>query len=493
MMLCMRVGAGMRTKLLRRLLSTSSVPRSDVWRVDNPYTGSTVCEVPLHSSSEVSRVLETARQRQQTWAHSTLSDRRALVEAFADYLLAHDRAIAIDISLQMGKPLTQALAEVKTAVQRIRALSALANRYFTADEMVPTAPNLYQKIVREPIGTALILSPWNYPLLTTVNGLIAAVLAGNTVILKHSDRTPLAGKVFADGFAAAGADAGLMQNVAINHDDVARLIRHPTIAHVTFTGSVDGGRAVYENVGKHTFIDAQLELGGKDAAYVRADADVQYAVANIVDGALYNAGQSCCAVERVLVHRDIFEDFIARAHDIVRREYVLGDPLEPTTTLGPIAQPHQPKRIQAAVDSAVADGAQIVIGGRTTTAPSGLGRFFAPTILRGVTADMCVMKEETFGPVIPVIAVDSDDAALQLINDSPFGLTASLWTRDVLAAESLAARADVGTVFLNRSDYVDPFLVWSGRRHSGKGAALGPAAFNAFTRTKSYNFRTVTA
>jgi len=320
---------------------------------------------------------------------------------------------------------------------------------------------------------------------------VAAVLSGDAVLLKHSDRTPLCADHFQQAFTAAGAPKGLVQAIHVDHDMVAQLARHPSISFVSFTGSVAGGKAVYTNVAQHRFIDVGLELGGKDAAYVADDADMKHAIANVVDGSLYNAGQSCCAVERIYVHRSRYEEFLAGSKQLLST-YVLGDPLQPTTTLGPIAQPKQIDLLKTQVDQAVSKGARLLFGGKPTTDNAGKGRFFEPTLIADCRHDMSIMWDESFGPIVAVAPVDSDQDAIEKINDSPYGLTASVWTQSVQRADTINKQLNVGTVYMNRCYYLDPYLPWSGRQDSGKGISLSKYSFSPYYRTKGYNYRTQT-
>jgi acyl-CoA reductase-like NAD-dependent aldehyde dehydrogenase len=343
-----------------------------------------------------------------------------------------------------------------------------------------------RRVVKEPLGVVLDLPAWNYPLLTTVNAAIPAVLAGNAVVLKHSPRTPLSGMHFARAFAEAGAPPGVLAAVFFDYDRTERLVADPRIDHVMFTGSVLGGHRI-QAAARDRFLHVGLELGGNDPAYAAADCDLDKTVENIVDGAIYNAGQSCCAVERVYVHASIYERFIAAAEPIVRA-YVMGDPTDAATTLGPVAQPWHPKELSTFVADAVAKGAKIVAGGRATSV-AGKGRFFEATLLRDVPQDAALMQAESFGPILAVAKVESDEEALARMNDSRLGLTASVWTRDRERAARMARDLEFGTVYMNRCDSLDPALPWTGVKESGRGVTLSTLGFDALTRPKALHFR----
>ena len=330
----------------------------------------------------------------------------------------------------------------------------------------------------------LNVAAWNYPLLIPVNVVVPARLAGNAVLLKHSARTPLCGRRFVEAFGALGE--GLVSDLLITHEQTAKLVEDPRVDFVAFTGSVEGGREVYKKASAR-LLDVGLELGGKDPAYVAEDADMDFAAANIVDGACYNAGQSCCAVERVYVHHKRYEDFLKRAKALMEK-YKLGDPLAADTTMGPLASRPALDVLEGRVRVAVSRGARLLLGGRRL--PNTAGNFFPPTLLADVPNDAVLMQEETFAPVMPVQAVSGDDEALARMNDSRFGLTASVWTKSAKRAERFARELEAGTVFQNRCDYLDPALPWTGYKESGSRLhALSRYGFLHLTKRKSIHFR----
>ena len=343
-----------------------------------------------------------------------------------------------------------------------------------------------RRIVREPLGVVLDLPAWNYPLLTAVNCLVPAVLAGNAVIVKHSPRTPLCGDHFARAFADAGAPPGLVQALTCEHAVSEQLVGDERVDQVVFTGSIFGGHRMVGAASKR-FLHPCLELGGNDPAYVAADCDLAKTVENVVDGAIYNAGQSCCAVERIYVHEAVYARFVEAAEPLVRA-YVMGDPKSGETTMGPIAQPHHVAELEALVADARDQGARLVTGGKKASV-GGRGRFFEATLLADCRQPMKLFRQESFGPLLPVMPVASDEEALEKMNDSRLGLTASVWTGDRDRAARFARGLECGTVFMNRCDYLDPAMPWSGWKDSGRGVSLSTLGLEALTRPKSVHFR----
>jgi acyl-CoA reductase-like NAD-dependent aldehyde dehydrogenase len=453
--------------------------------VDNPFSGATYCEVPLAGEAEAVALITRSAAAQKDFAQTQVAERVALVGRFAEAALSMKETIARDISGMMGKPIAQARGEVDTLVARSRYMASVAEEAL-ADVLLPAVPNFHRKVIREPLGVVLDIAPWNYPLLTAVNAVVPAVLAGNSVVLKHASRTPLCGDHFVKAFEKAGAPRDLVTSLNADHEVCAAMIARPEVGFVAFTGSVPGGHQVYANAARR-FIDAGLELGGKDPGYVAPDADFDHAVANLVDGAFYNAGQSCCGIERIYVHESLYARFLDAAVAQVK-QYRLGDPMDEATTLGPLAQPGSDAFLAKQVDEARSKGARVLCGGAATKV-NGMGRFFDPCVVADATHGMSIMVEESFGPVVGIGCVRDDEEALRLMNDSPYGLTCAIWTSDEGRAERMARRLETGTVFMNRCDYLDPALPWVGVKDSGKGLTLSKWGFQALTRMKSLHFR----
>lgn len=406
--------------------------------------------------------------------------------------------VAKEISNSMGKPVKQAIGEINTMIDRCNTLCALSYEAL-ADDIIQVDSNSMIKIKKEPIGVTFMISPWNYPLITVINGLIASILCGNPVLLKHSVRTPIVGDFFEQAFKAVGG-SGIVQHLFLEPKDIPSLYKEIRINCVSFTGSLETGKSVLKNISEsNRFVNQIFELGGKDPAYVREDADLASAVAGVVDGAMYNSGQSCCSIERVYVHENIYDDFINMAEEEIRK-IKLGNPMGDLTDqdvsienktfpgLGPMALPDSLMLIKDQIEKAGQSGAEIIVGGNITRDDKNLGRFFEPTLLANCENSMEIMQAETFGPVLPVCKVSNDNEAIDLMNDSQFGLTAAIYSKDYHLAEKLVEKLSAGTVYFNRCDSLHPKLPWSGRKNSGIGIGLSKYSFGAFFRTKGYNF-----
>ncbi len=455
----------------------------------SPADGRVYVERPLASGSDIARALAAARTAQAGWKRVPVAERAALVERFVAAFEVNAPAVAEEISWQMGRPIKYSPGEVRGLAERARYMASVAGAEL-ADLKVEPKAGFTRFIRHEPLGIVLVVAPWNYPYLTAVNAIVPAILAGNAVILKHSHQTPLCAERFAEAFTAAGLPEGVFQYLHLGHADTEKLIAGSEVDFVAFTGSVAGGHAV-QRAAAGRFIGTGLELGGKDPAYVRADADLGHAVENLVDGAFFNSGQSCCGIERIYVHRDLYDKFVDGFVELTR-QYKLGDPLDPATTLGPMVRGAAADIVRAQIAEAVGRGAKALIDPKGFPANRDSSPYLAPQVLVDVDHSMQVMSEESFGPVIGIMKVGSDDEAVRLMNDSQYGLTAAVWTKDEDAAIAIGDRIDTGTWFMNRCDYLDPALAWTGVKDSGRGCTLSRLGFAALTRPKSFHLRTAT-
>lgn len=452
----------------------------------SPVDGSLVAERALASAEDLDTALEAAVEAQAAWRHVPLSERCALLSAAVDGLVAQTDAVAGEITQQIGRPIAHSPGEVRGFAERARVMLELAPAAL-ADLPVGPKPGFRRAVRREPLGVVLTLCAWNYPYLIAVNTLVPALAAGNAVLLKHSNQTPLVPERLEAVLRAAGLPAGLFQYLHMSRDRTAEAVADGRVDHVAFTGSVAGGRAVHAAAAGR-FKTVGLELGGNDPAYVRADAALDDTLDNLVDGAFFNAGQSCCAVERIYVHEAVYDTFVEGYVDRVLA-LQLGDPREPDTTLGPVVRASAAERIRAEVAEAVAGGARALIDPARFPAAAAGTPYLAPQVLVDVPAGAAVLREETFGPVAPIVRVGSDDEAVALMNDDAYGLTASVWTTDLDEGLRVGDRVHTGTLFLNRCDVLDPELAWVGVKDSGRGCTLSRAGYESLTRPRSVHVR----
>ena len=455
----------------------------------SPVDGSVFVERDLAPAEEIERTLVTADRARAGWKATSLEERARILGAAVDALVRATEDIATEITWQMGRPSSQSPGEIRGFEERSRYMMSAAHDALR-DLVVGPKEGYRRFIRREPLGLVFVVAPWNYPYLTAVNTIMPALMAGNTVVLKHSAQTPLCAERFAEAFAAADLPDGVFQYLHLDHDDVARVVGDARVDFVSFTGSGPGGQAV-QRAARDRFIGTGLELGGKDPAYVRADADLEHAVALLADGAFFNAGQSCCGIERIYVHDDVYHAFV---EGFVEETYRLrlGNPLDAETTLGPMVRTRAADAVRAQIADAESKGARTLIDGARFPAGRDDTPYLAPQVLVDVDHSMELMTEETFGPAIGIMRVASDDQAIELMNDSRYGLTACVCTADEDEAIRIGDRIDTGTWFMNRCDYLDPALAWVGVKHSGRGCTLSALGYEQLTRPKSFHLRTTT-
>jgi len=463
--------------------------RGGTLRVDDPFSGEIACELPLATESEAMAAVDRASEAHRAWARVPVGERAALVLRFGQALLARREEVARDITRQMGKPIAEARGEVGTCVARATHMASIAEETL-ADERLPEKAGFERFIAREPLGVVVDVAPWNYPLLTAVNVVAPAVLAGNAVVLKHASRTPLCAGHFARAFREAGAPDGLVEPLVADHAVVAKVLMRPEVALAALTGSNAAGREVHRAAAQR-LLPVVLELGGKDAAYLAEDAALDFAVPNVIEGAFYNAGQSCCGVKRIYAHAKVYAEFMERAL-AAARAWQPGDPSAEATTLGPLATPEAPAELEAQVNEVRAQGGRVICGGERATV-AGKGRFYLPTLVERAPQASAIAWEESFGPVAIVEEVGSDEEAVGRVNASRYGLSASVWTRSEERAVALGRRIQAGTVYMNRCDYLDPALPWVGWKQSGLGLSLSRHGLLALTRPKSFHLRVKTA
>lgn len=458
-----------------------------IQRTISPVDGAVVVERELATPAAIAAVLDRATAAQRSWRRVPLDERVATVERLVPWMVERADAIGRELSWQMGRPVAHSPSEIARGFAERATWLAGAAAGALADTEVEPAEGFRRFIRHEPVGVVLVVAPWNYPYLCSVNAVVPALLAGNAVVLKVASQTPLVAERWADGLAAAGVPEGVFQYVHADHDAVAGMVADARVGFVAFTGSVPGGHAV-QLAASARFVGTGLELGGKDPAYVRADAPLEATAAELVDGAYFNAGQSCCGVERIYVQRERFDAFV-EAFVALARGYVLGHPLDTDTTLGPLVRASAAAFVRGQVDEAVAGGARPLIDPASFPGDRPGSAYMAPQVLVDVDHGMRVMTEESFGPVVGIMPVDGDDEAVALMNDSAYGLTASIWTTDVDAAMAVGDRVETGTWYLNRCDYLDPALAWTGVKDSGRGCSLSTLGFRAVTRPKSFHLR----
>ncbi|QOF70230.1 aldehyde dehydrogenase family protein [Aminobacter sp. SR38] len=454
-------------------------------KLKSPIDGSIYVERPVASDQAINAAVERARSAQAEWARVPVAERAAYMLKMLEALVAMSDEIVPELAWQMGRP-TRYGGEFGGVKERTQYMVEIAERALAPVPASNPKDGFRRYVKKDPLGVVMVIAPWNYPYLTAVNTIVPALIAGSTVILKHAAQTLLVGERFARAFEAAGLPKYVFQNLVLNHAQTEKLLGSGKIDHVNFTGSVAGGRAI-EKAAAGTFMTLGLELGGKDPAYVLPDAKLDHAVANLVEGAFFNSGQCCCGIERVYVHENIYDQFV-EGFIAETRSYVLGNPLEQATTMGPMAQARFADFIREQKAEALRKGAVAHMNTRNAQDKEG-SPYLPAEVLTNVDHQMSVMREESFGPIVGIMKVRNDEEAIALMNDSPYGLTASIWTADTEHAISVGDRVETGTVFMNRCDYLDPALVWTGVKDTGKGAALSQIGYDNLTRPKSYHLR----
>ena len=453
-----------------------------------PIDNSIYLERPLASENEINEILDNAKSSFIEWRNTSIDERIIVINKFIDNLLALKEEISKEICWQIGRPISQCGNELRGFEERSRHMVNIAK---TSLENIPARKNdeFDNYIYKSPLGVIFVMAPWNYPVITATNTIVPALLSGNTLVLKHSSQTPRCAELINQAFEGTGLPKGVFQFVHTNHEACEKIISDPRVAHVVFTGSVRGGQEVKKYIGTR-FINVGLELGGKDPAYVKSDADVNHAVENLVDGALFNSGQSCCGIERIYVDQSIYQDFID-GFKAITEQYRLGDPSLEDTNLGPVVRMSAANFIRAQMTEAEKQGAQRLIDESKFPIAKEDNCYIAPQVMINVDHSMRFMMEETFGPTVGIMPVQNSDEAQKLMNDSPYGLTASIWTKDLDFAKEFGKNVETGTFFMNRCDYLDPALAWTGVKDTGVGCSLSTLAFDQFTRPQSFHLRNV--
>ena len=453
-----------------------------------PIDNSVYLERPLSTETEIDKVIESSKKSFQSWKNTSIEDRITIINKFIDNLIALKPEVSKEICWQIGRPISQCGNELRGFEERSRHMVKIAKESL---QNIPATKNdeFDNYIYKSPLGVIFVMAPWNYPVITATNTIVPALLAGNTMVLKHSSQTPRCAELIAQALENTGLPKGVFQIVHTDHQACEKIISDPRIAHVVFTGSVKGGQEVKKYIGTR-FINVGLELGGKDPAYVRSDADINHAIENLVDGAMFNSGQSCCGIERIYVDQSIYKDFIDGFKNLTE-QYKLGDPSKEDTNLGPVVRLSAANFIRSQMSEAEQQGAKRLIDESKFIISKEDNCYVAPQVMIDVDHSMRFMMEETFGPAVGIMPVKDHQEAKQLMNDSPYGLTASIWTKDLEFAKQFGTDIETGTFFMNRCDYLDPALAWTGVKDTGVGCSLSVLAFDQFTRPQSFHMRKV--
>ena len=438
-----------------------------------------------YHSDEIEQTIDNSIKAQREWANLNVNERVKLLKNFVDDFLSRGDVICEELSRQIGRPISQAPGELKGFKERADYMLSIAENKL-ANINVTKDSNFKNYIKRRALGVVFVIAPWNYPYLVAVNSIIPAMAAGNTVILKHSAQTPLCAEQLYQS-AKKTLPKDVFNYLHLNHEDGLKVVSDKRINFVSFTGSVKAGYDVQRAT--HTkFIDMALELGGKDPAYARYDCDLDKTVENLVDGSFFNSGQSCCGIERIYVDEKIYNNFI-ELFASKTYNYKLGNPLEKETNLGPVVKLSAAEFISNQMNDAINKGAKKLIDENKFDFPKEHKNYMIPQALTNVNHDMGFMTEETFGPCVGIMKVKDESEAIKLMNDSPYGLTASIWTKDLEVAEKIGNQVQTGTFYMNRCDYLDPALSWTGVKETGKGCSLSEIAYEKLTAPKSFHLR----
>lgn len=467
-------------------LDTDEEKMTKVLKCISPIDGSVFAERNCLSQEDAKAAIARTRTAQKAWAARSLQERIHLVMAGVKAVGEMNDEIVPELAHMMGRPVRYG-GEFGGFNERSQYMAEIAKDAL-ADIEVADDPDFKRYIKRIPHGVVFVVAPWNYPYMTAINTVAPALIAGNTVVLKHATQTLLVGERMVKAFNDAGVPEDVFMNVFLDHETTSNLISDRAFDFVNFTGSVGGGQAM-ERAAAGTFTGVGTELGGKDPGYIMDDADLDAAVETLIDAAMFNSGQCCCGIERIYVHESLYDSFLEKAVAIVKG-YKLGNPLDAETTIGPMANVRFAQEVRGQIADALSQGAVAHID---TFAEDDGGAYLTPQILTNVNHDMRVMREESFGPVVGIMKVSSDEEAIRLMNDCQYGLTASLWTKNVERAENIGDQLETGTVFMNRADYLDPALCWTGCKDTGRGGGLSVIGYQNLTRPKSYHLKKVTS